>query len=123
MYSLRLKRVYSSPERSDGQRILVDRLWPRGLKRETACVDQWNKAAAPSPELRTWFHHDPERFDLFRAAYLSELDKNPASRQLAEDCNARLRDGNVTLLYAAKDTTHNHAVILLEWLIEELKEL
>lgn len=120
MYSLRLKRVYSSPESSDGLRILVDRLWPRGLKREVACVDQWNKAVAPSPELRAWFHHAPERFNLFRAAYLSELDKNPASRQFVDDCRTRLRDGNVTLLYAAKDTTHNHAVILLEWLAEKL---
>ena len=80
------------------------------------------KTLPPSPELRSWFHHEPERFDLFRAAYLSELDKNPVSVQFMSDCNLLLKSSNVTLLYAAKDTTQNNATVLLKWLAEKLEQ-
>lgn len=121
MNLLQLKRVYDLPERSDGFRILIDRLWPRGLKKADAHIDLWYKDIAPSPELRTWFHHEPERFCLFRAAYLSELDKSPASMRFVDDCYSRLQNANVTLLYAAKDTVYNHAAILQEWMTEKIK--
>ena len=122
MKLLQLKRVYDQPEDSDGFRILIDRLWPRGLKKTDAHIDLWCKDIAPSPALRSWFHHEPERFDLFRAAYLSELDKNPVSVQFMSDCNLLLKSSNVTLLYAAKDTTQNNATVLLKWLVEKLEQ-
>lgn len=123
MNLIQRKRIYSILEDSDGFRILIDRLWPRGLKRDNAAIDFWYKEIAPSLELRVWFHHKPERFDLFRDAYRSELDQNPISKQLLEDCRAWLCDKNVTLLYAAKDEMYNHAVVLQKWLTERISDL
>lgn len=105
---IRLKRAYEAPARSDGQRILVDRLWPRGLTRDKAAVDHWIKEVAPSSELRKWFGHDPERWPEFRRRYRAELKKNPALAEL----RALARKGSVTLLYSAKDEQHNQAVVL-----------
>ncbi len=110
--ALLLKRVYETPSPEDGSRILVDRLWPRGITKEKAAVDLWLKEAAPSPELRKSFCHDPEKWNEFRARYFAELETNKAVDTIME----RLREGAVTLLYAAKDETYNHAVVLAEHL-------
>jgi uncharacterized protein YeaO (DUF488 family) len=106
--AFRIKRIYEPPSPSDGTRVLVDRLWPRGLKKADAHVALWMKDVAPSPKLRVWFHHDPERFTEFRRRYTNELEKNPAVGELR-----RLGKGKpVTLLYAASDPKVNHALVL-----------
>ena len=106
---IRLKRAYEAPAKSDGTRVLVDRLWPRGVSRERAAIDLWLKDAAPSPGLRTAWHHDPGRFDDFAELYRAELAHSPALDQLA----GILRDHPVvTLVYAARDPVANHAQVL-----------
>jgi uncharacterized protein YeaO (DUF488 family) len=106
--AFQIKRAYEPPSPSDGTRVLVDRLWPRGLRKADAHVALWMKDVAPSPELRVWFHHDPERFTEFRRRYTSELRKNPALAELR-----KLGKGKpVTLLYAAHDPKVNHALVL-----------
>jgi len=110
---IRIKRIYDPPEPDDGKRLLVDRLWPRGVARETARLDGWLKELAPSDELRKWFGHDPARWDEFRARYRSELQ---AQTGLLAGLRATAKKGTVTLLYAAKDTEHNNAVVLKELL-------
>lgn len=106
---IKIKRVYEPAEQGDGYRVLVDRLWPRGLKKEAAELDLWLKEIAPSPTLRTWFGHKPERFAEFSKKYRAELKANPAVAQL----RALAREHKtVTLLYGARDTEHNHAVVL-----------
>jgi uncharacterized protein YeaO (DUF488 family) len=108
-----IKRVYEAPDPSDGRRILVDRLWPRGLRKEAAHIDEWMKELAPSDELRRWFGHQPERWREFQAKYREEL----ASPGLAESLK-KLREfgrkGVVTLLYAAKNEAENNAQVLKE---------
>lgn len=111
-HHIHIKRVYDAPAATDGYRILVDRLWPRGLSKEAARFDLWLKDVAPSPELRRWFGHRPDRWAEFRARYLAELDGAAA----LETIRQRLRAGDVTLLYAAKDEAHNHALVLAEHL-------
>ena len=110
---LRLKRVYEKAASNDGYRILVDRLWPRGVTKVAARVDLWFKDIAPSPALRTWFGHDPERWDEFRERYFAELEKRPNDV-------VRLRDliaahPVTTLVYAAKDPEHTHALALKDF--------
>lgn len=110
---VRIKRVYAQPAQEDGARILVDRLWPRGLRREAAALTSWLKDIAPSPELRRWFGHDPQRWTDFSARYRQELEANPiAVAQLAE----LLGRGAATLLYAARDEQHNHARVLADYM-------
>ena len=110
---IHLKRVYNSASPDDGYRILVERLWPRGLTKEKAAVDLWLKEIAPSPELRKWFGHDPARWEEFQSRYFSELDgKAEALRPIRE---AALRR-NVTLVYGARDQEHNDAVALKAYL-------
>lgn len=111
--SVRLKRAYDEAVAADGYRVLVDRLWPRGVKKEDAHLDEWAKELAPSPELRKWFGHDPKRFDAFRARYLDELD---AHEEKVSELRRRARNETVTLVYSAKDTEHNDAVVLAELL-------
>ena len=111
---LRIKRVYEPPEPEDGLRVLVDRLWPRGLSREKAQIDLWLKEIAPSDALRRRFHRNPAGWEDFKTAYYTELERPPA--QLAvRDLLERLRHEPVTLLFAARDETHNNAVALKEW--------
>lgn len=105
---IKLKRAYETPAKSDGMRILVDRLWPRGLSKARAAIDQWLKEVAPSNELRQWFGHDPEKWPEFRKRYRAELKDNPALAELRD----LSRKGTVTLVYAAKDELHNQAVVL-----------
>jgi uncharacterized protein YeaO (DUF488 family) len=115
--SLRLavKRAYDPPASADGQRVLVDRVWPRGVTKEALRLDDWLKEAAPSTALRKWFGHDPKKWDGFRARYFRELDGQPdAVAALLERC----AQGKVTLVYGAKDVTHNQAVALTEYLVK-----
>ena len=107
--SIKIKRVYEHPSEEDGMRILVDRLWPRGLTKEKAGVDLWLKGIAPSPELRKWFGHDPDKWIAFKKRYRAELKKNGESLALLKKEAKKRR---VTLLYGAKDEEHNEAVIL-----------
>ncbi len=109
---IQLKRVYEPPATDDGRRVLVDRLWPRGLTKAEAHVDVWLKEIAPSPDLRRWFGHQPERWPEFRKRYLEELGANPVLEKLREI----IAEGPVTLLYAARDEERNDAVVLAELL-------
>ena len=112
MRRLRLKRAYEAAEPEDGLRILVDRLWPRGLKKEEARIDHWLKQVAPSAELRRWFGHDPARWDEFRRRYAAELRADPSA---LEELRARLRGRDAaTLLFSAHDRERNNAVALKE---------
>lgn len=108
---LRLSRAYEPPRRGDGHRVLVERLWPRGVKKEALRLDEWCKDVAPSPELRRWFGHDPERFPEFSRRYRAELKKQPAAAALAALVE-RAAAGAVTLVYGARDQEHNSAVVL-----------
>lgn len=108
-----IKRVYDPPAKSDGTRVLVDRLWPRGLTKAKAQVDLWLKGVAPSTELRQWFHKDPTRWREFKSRYRHELaDDLEATKEL----RSLSRKGRVTIVYGARDPEHNHAIILLEYL-------
>lgn len=109
------KRVYDTPDPGDGMRVLVDRLWPRGLSKERARVDVWLKDVAPSRELRAWFGHDPVKFEEFRRRYEAELATEPARSALAE-LRELARKQHVTLVFAAHDTEHCNAVVLRELL-------
>lgn len=108
-----IKRVYLPAEDSDGYRVLVDRLWPRGIKKENAKIDLWAKALAPSAELRKWFNHIPGRFDEFSKKYVEELKTNP---EVAPILDKLRQHDKVTLLYGARDEQHNNAVVLLHLL-------
>ncbi|MRX42668.1 DUF488 domain-containing protein [Agromyces kandeliae] len=111
-----IKRVHDAPDASDGVRILVDRLWPRGISKERAELDDWAKDAAPSPGLRTeWHRADADRFDEFAARYRVELDANAAAQALLGVAHEHDR---VTLVYGARDAVHNHAAVLRDWLGE-----
>ena len=110
---LKTKRVYEPAERSDGVRFLVDRLWPRGIKKEVLEMKAWLKDVAPSPELRKWFAHDPAKWQEFQRRYRKELEANPDAWQPILEA---AKKGNVTLLYSARDTEHNSAVLLKEFL-------
>ncbi len=113
---IKCKRIYEQPTPADGRRLLVDRLWPRGISREAARIDDWLKEVAPSDELRRWFNHDPARWDEFRVRYRTELaDREPLLDRLRQEAG----QGPVTLLFAAKDEEHNNAVVLKEILEEQ----
>ncbi len=115
--SVGLKRAYDEAGPGDGYRVLVDRLWPRGVKRENLRLDAWLKDLAPSPELRRWFGHDPARWEEFRRRYREELS-SPERRRMLAELAERLRRGPVTLVYGARDEKHNGAVVLREVLEE-----
>ena len=119
MSPIRIKRIYDPVEPGDGYRILVDRLWPRGVKKEQAALDQWAKSITPSTEIRKEFHHDPSSFSEFRQKYLFELENNPESETFRRQVLEKLHDGPVTLLYGAKDREVNHATVMKEWLEKE----
>jgi uncharacterized protein YeaO (DUF488 family) len=108
---MKIKRVYEKPEKDDGIRILVDRLWPRGLTKEKAGIDLWLKDIAPSTELRKWFGHDPLKWKEFRKRYSEELKHNEEQVSLLKD---QMKKGTVTLVYGAKDEEHNEALVLKE---------
>jgi uncharacterized protein YeaO (DUF488 family) len=109
-----LKRAYDPPAAGDGTRILVDRLWPRGVSKADAAIDQWDKNIAPSTTLRNWFGHDPVRWREFRRRYANEIHEH---REALKALRARAQAGRITLVFAAHDTIHNHAVVLREILL------
>lgn len=111
--NLLIKRVYEPAEHTDGYRILVDRLWPRGLSRERAALDEWLRDVAPSAELRKWFGHEPQRWAEFKRRYRAELGKEPAAAAL-DHLRETAAKQRVTLLYGAQDETYNNAVALRE---------
>jgi uncharacterized protein YeaO (DUF488 family) len=116
---LKTKRAYESAETSDGTRFLVDRLWPRGIKKEKLEMEAWLKDVAPSPALRKWFSHDPAKWKEFQMRYRAELKSNPEAWQ---PILAAAKQGNVTLLYSAKDTEHNSALLLKAFVEEHMKK-
>jgi len=111
--NIQLKRIYEDPSEDDGYRVLVDRLWPRGVSKEAARLDEWCKDIAPSPELRKWFDHDPEKFEDFAKRYKTELADR---KEVVESLLDIAQHQRLTLLYAAKDEVHNHAIVLKEFL-------
>jgi uncharacterized protein YeaO (DUF488 family) len=112
--NVRLKRAYDRPARDDGIRVLIDRLWPRGVSKADAAVDQWAKELAPSTGLRKWFGHDPARWQEFRRRYFGELRKHPDQ---IEQLRMLARQGVVTLVFSARDEVHNDAVALRDFLL------
>lgn len=107
---LGIKRIYDKAGITEGKRVLVDRLWPRGVKRSTSNIDVWLKEVAPSTELREWFSHDPEKWEEFKERYRKELKGNKAFDELVK----MAREGDITLIYSSKDETHNNAEVLQE---------
>jgi uncharacterized protein YeaO (DUF488 family) len=114
---LYVKRIYEVPKAKDGTRYLVERLWPRGMKKENLKMDAWLKEVAPSGGLRRWFDHDPAKWDEFQRRYGAELDTNPSVWKPLLEAS---KQGNVTLLYTARDTEHNNAVVLKSYLEERM---
>lgn len=112
---VRAKRIYDPAEKGDGHRVLIDHVWPRGVSKEKAKLDEWAKELAPSGELRKWFDHDPDRFGEFRRRYRRELQ---AQDERLEQLRRLARDKPVTILYAARDQEHNNAVVLTELLLD-----
>ena len=112
--NISIKRIYDPQEAEDGDRVLVDRIWPRGISKEKASWNEWAKEAAPSTELRRWFAHDPAKWDGFRKKYFEELDRN---KEAVSHLSQLARKGKLTLLYAAKDTEHNEACALKDYLL------
>ena len=113
MAEIRLKRAYEKPAPDDGLRVLVERLWPRGLSKEHAAVDLWIKDVAPSPELRRWFNHDPARWGEFQKRYRAELRQN---KDVVDELRQKCQGGTVTFVYAARDEQHNGALVLRAFL-------
>ena len=117
MGEIRLKRAYDQPAKNDGRRVLVDRLWPRGVKKEALELDDWFKDVAPSNDLRHWFGHDPERWEEFKQRYARGLQ---GQQTLVDDLCSTARQGRLTLVYAASDEAHNNAVALKEYLQKQI---
>jgi uncharacterized protein YeaO (DUF488 family) len=117
---IRLKRAYDDASPSDGYRVLIDRLWPRGVSKQRAKLDEWEKELAPSTELREWFGHEPRRFAEFRRRYISELR---CERPRLTELRRKAREGTLTLVYSAHDTEHNDAVVLADVLRSGLPRL
>jgi uncharacterized protein YeaO (DUF488 family) len=116
---IQVKRAYEAPGKNDGARFLVERLWPRGVKKENLQMQDWLKDVAPTSELRQWFQHDPAKWGEFRRRYFRELEKHTSAW---EPLLARARRGRVTLVYSAHDTEHNNAIALKEFLDQKIKE-
>ena len=119
MGEIRLKRAYDEPAQNDGRRVLIDRIWPRGVKKEDLALDDWCKEVAPSNDLRQWFDHDPEKWDQFKQRYFEELADRPDA---ISDLAKTAREGRLTLVYAASEEKFNNAVALKEYLEEEIKK-
>jgi len=118
---LKIKRAYEQADESDGKRILVDRLWPRGIKKENLDLTAWWKDIAPSSELRKWFGHDPEKYEEFREKYRQELDQSDAMKAHLTELTAILQDSPVTFIFGAKDTERNNAAVLQKWVCEQIR--
>ncbi len=114
---INIKRVYDKAEKTDGTRLLIERLWPRGVRKDSLAIADWLKDAGPSTRLRKWFSHDPAKWDEFRRKYFAELESNPTAWQPIIEA---ARYGSVTLIYSSHDTEHNNAVALQEFLKRHL---
>ena len=121
-YEIKMKRIYDAPEATDGRRILVDRLWPRGMKKERAALSEWAKEVTPSPELRKLYHSGEMNFDLFANAYRKELEASTDAAAFAEKCKSWLQESPVTLVYANKNAVENHVLVLRHWLLQAMAE-
>lgn len=117
--AIKLKRIYAPPADTDGTRLLVDGLWPRGLSKDRVALDAWLKDIAPSAELRQWFNHEPDRWEEFRKRYYVELQGKKDEVKLVLDY---IKKGPLTLLYAARDDEHNNAVVLRDFLVERMSD-
>lgn len=115
--TIQMKRIYEPPSDSDGFRVLVDRLWPRGMKKENANISLWEKNIAPSNDLRKWYGHDPEKFEEFKSRYKAELDNNPETEKFLETIKSH---DKVTFLFSTKDAEHSNAAVLAEWVRERI---
>ena len=122
MYLIQIKRIYTEKSDTDGFRILTDRLWPRGIAKEKAAIDFWDKELSPSTYLRKWFDHKEELFTRFRELYREELEKNPEKDSFIRLVKEELKKEAVTLLFASKEEKLNQATLLSEWLKEQLSE-
>ncbi|MFT4413860.1 DUF488 domain-containing protein [Fredinandcohnia humi] len=118
-FNIEIKRIYDPFSVDDGKRILIDRLWPRGISKDKVQIDQWMKDIAISSELRKKFNHKPEIFDDFKKEYMSELIEDIKKREKVEELLSVLKNEKITLLYGAKDREHNHAIVLREYLLQE----
>jgi uncharacterized protein YeaO (DUF488 family) len=118
MMDIRLKRVYDQPDRSDGLRILVDRIWPRGVAKDDANLSHWLKGLAPSSELRKWFGHDPDKWPEFQARYLEEIKQKNVAEDLEQLRSLLETNERITLLFAARNTEHNNAVALRNYIFD-----
>ena len=116
--AVRIKRIYDPVEEADGWRALVDRVWPRGISKDNAHLDEWLRELAPTGDLRKWFHHDPDLWDEFRRRYRAELSR-PEQQAILVGLRRRAKEGPVTLLFGARDALHNQAVVLAEELQRE----
>ncbi len=116
MLIIKIKRAYEPSAKSDGFRILVDRLWPRGVKKQTANIDLWFKDAAPSPELRKWYDHDPEKWSEFKKNYTKELNQKKDLLPTLLECKSK----TITLIFAAKNVEYSHALILQKYIQKKL---
>lgn len=119
----KIKRIYDAFDPDDGWRVLIDRVWPRGVSKEKARLDEWFTELAPSTLLRKWFGHIPKKFDEFTTKYRAELDQNPEIQEAIGQILAKSKDSQVTLLYSARDTDHNQAVVLRDYLEEKASRL
>ncbi|APR07569.1 hypothetical protein FAM21834_01443 [Lentilactobacillus parabuchneri] len=117
---IKLERIYDKPQDLSGYRILVDRLWPRGISKVNAKLDEWEKEVAPSKELRQWFSHDPQKFSEFKTKYIAELDANPKTAEFTALIADKLKTTDVIFLYGAKDRENNQAVVLKDYLTNHL---
>lgn len=121
MFSILIKRIYDKPDDKDGYRVLVDRLWPRGVSKDEAKLDDWAKEIAPSNELRKSFDHQPDKMTEFEKKYLDEIKANAEAAEFESGILEELNKHNVTLLYGAKDEENNNAVVLREWIEKKRK--
>jgi uncharacterized protein YeaO (DUF488 family) len=113
-----MRRAYEKPDQKDGFRVLVDRVWPRGVRKDDLRLDAWLKEVAPSTQLRKWFGHDPDKWTEFKRRFASELNDRPEARQALEELEKRSRQGRVTLVYGARETRYNNAAALKDYLEE-----
>ncbi|MYL34610.1 DUF488 family protein [Pontibacillus yanchengensis] len=117
--SVQLKRIYQDVSNQDGMRILVDGIWPRGVSKEAAQLDEWIKDVAPSSDLRKWFGHDPDKFADFKSKYKQEMDEDEGKKQALDQLKSYVKQQKVTLLFATKEEEYNHAVVLKEILTKQ----
>ncbi|RSL32221.1 DUF488 family protein [Salibacterium salarium] len=119
---VQIKRIYEQVSEKDGYRVLVDKVWPRGVSKEHAKLDEWAKEITPTSELRKWFNHEKDKFFVFAEEYKKELQSNKEGRQKLNELTNKAVDEEVTLVFAAKDEKYNHAVLLQQWMEKKLEK-